>query len=314
MAVSPALLQKYGFVPVTQEPIPFFFVSIEAATKNGKTHTALTAPDPIAYLDFDRGFEDIKPKFPGRQIHQVKLDLPQLFETPAETQEKMKGADLAARMAIQKLQTEKRACLLADHAAEKWGIFLNVWKDILDPKSGFKTVVVDTASALWETCALAKFGKMVQVPQMLWAPVKAEFRSLMLMPYNKRAVNVILLHHLKDEYAASAQSGSDKSERTGKKIKRGFADIGEIVQAQLKINRVDATPKQLKDGEPASRFRLQFLDSRTRPELNGYVMESGRDEAEIWEAMDCPEDMIPPPTIPVVGKLMWPRTELSSWQ
>ena len=291
------------------------YLSLEGETKHGKTHLALTAPAPILYISLDRGFDDLKPSFAGKEIHPVDFHLPPIYETPEETKAKMAAGDLRARIEVQKAQAERRAAKMVDTAADYWGRFRKLWSDAMNPKNGVKTVVVDTASALWELLAFAKFGKLTQVPPMLWGPVNAEFKSLMLSPYNTRAVNVILIHHVGDDYADNADGSSRK---TGTRKRKGFKEIGQIPQWIVKCSRADATTAMIKKGEPRTRFVAEILDSGVRPETNGARLETGREDAETWEALGGglweAQENSPPPTIPVLGKLMWPETSLNSWE
>ena len=63
----------------------------------------------------------------------------------------------------------------------------------------------------------------------------------------------------------------------------------------------------------------EVLDSGIWPGLNRTKLITGYADADEWEMMGAGHPFpdigsTPPPTVPVLAKLMWPDTDLESWQ
>lgn len=193
-------------------------VAISGLEKQGKTHFALTAPGPIALFNLDVGLEGVSSKFvrEGKSVFVYDVGRTQ---SPNE-----------AKIA--------------------WAELVKAYTSVLANKS-IRTVVLDTATEVWEMLRLARFGKLAQVMPFQYGPVNAEYRALLRAAYTSDK-NLVLLHKMKVKYV------NDK--RTGDYERSGFSDTGFIVQMNCEVFRDE-------DG-----FNLSVLDCRHNPEMMGDVL------------------------------------------
>ena len=173
-------------------------LSVDGLTGVGKTHFALTAPDPIVVFDLDVRTEGVIHKFADKKIVVAKYRLPILDDQPI---------DIAATQQL-------------------WANFKKVFKKAL--VSGARTIIIDTGTEAWELIRLARFGKLTQVQPYHYGPVNAEFRGLLRTALECEAdVNVILVHKKKSKYV------NDK--RTDDFERAGFSDMDFMVQVAVDI-------------------------------------------------------------------------------
>ena len=123
--------------------------------------------------------------------------------------------------------------------------------------SKVRTVVMDTASEVWELLRMAAFGKLDHVMPHHYGPVNAEYRGLLRMAYVSDK-NLILLHKVKNEYI------NDK--RTGNYERAGFTDTGFMVQVNVRCWRRLNGDKQLV-------FGMTIDDSRQNADVAGMELE-----------------------------------------
>lgn len=174
-------------------------VSVEGREKEGKSHFALTAPGPIAYLDFDIGSEGVvdKPAFASKEIHKGDYNLEFPFQQGA--------------------------------ADRQWKQFANDYKASLG-SDVLKSIIIDTGTEMYEMQRIAKFGKLSNVMPHLYGPVNAEMRELYRLAYQSD-MNLIVLHKLRKQYQNDTW--------TGKYERAGFADTGFMVQVSVEAFKRD---------------------------------------------------------------------------
>ncbi len=193
--------------------------------KVGKTHFALTFPDPIRLLDLDMGAEDLAHKFPGKTI----------IHAPLAPQDPTDPASVA------------RALELFIHA---W-----IWALGEASKDG-GTVIMDTASQLWRWVQVVKLEQIrqkryhaevakkggneslvdydnVRLYQYDYAEANNVMANLLRRPLQAEGANVVLLHHAQEKYDSSGNA-------TGKYQMRGFAETTAIVPITLQFFRDQA--------------------------------------------------------------------------
>jgi len=223
MTLSPQM-KKLGFTGVRDTVmIPRLIVAVSALEKQGKTHFALTAPDPIAFFNLDFGTEGVIDKFTGKEIHSMpvaRLDETQSGQAPAEY---------------------KR--------------FEDAYNYVIRSKE-VRTVVVDTATEVWELLRLARFGKLTQVMPYMYGPVNAEYRALIRKAYDYDK-NLILVHKMKQQYVNDKWNGEYE--------RAGFKDTGFLVQVNTQMYRYRP--------EDGGAFALSILDCRQNPDLAGMELE-----------------------------------------
>ncbi len=216
-------MEKAGFTKADDTITPRLIMSVSGLEKQGKTHFGLTAPGPIAVFDTDVGDEGVVHKFAGKEIYTIDIGV------PAEEE--------------------------SEEADEIWGKFRKGYYAALEDES-VRTLVMDTATELWELLRLARFGKLTQVMPYQYGPVNAEYRRLLRDSY-KYDKNVILLHKMKAKYV------NDK--RTAEYERAGFNDTGFLVQLNAQVWRYGV--------EDGGEFVITINDSRHNPDLIGEALE-----------------------------------------
>jgi hypothetical protein len=178
-------------------------LSIEALEGAGKTYFTLTAPGPIAFLNFDYGLEGVVEKFQVTKpiyVAAIKLDYLPLMGKKDEV-------IAAAERELQKFETNYQTAL-----------------------KQARTIVIDTGTELWELMRLSAFGKVTQVMPHQYVAVNQEMTRLIKLAYDSDA-NLILTHKLKPEWI------NDK--KTGGYEFAGMKDIPFLVQAHARLWRDD---------------------------------------------------------------------------
>lgn len=215
-----------GFTRAKEAVKRRLIMALDGKEKSGKSDFALRdTPAPIAVINTDIGLDGVIQKFQhDKEIH--KSD--HILSFPA-------GGDAKA---------------IATKADAVW---IKAKRDYFGAlEAGVRTLVIDTATELWEILRLARFGKLTQVMPHHYGPVNAEFRNLIDRAYDYNS-NVILIHKLKKEY----KEGKDgKGSPTGRYERAGFNDTGYRVQ-------INARTRRTGDGE----FYLHIDDCRQNPDL-----------------------------------------------
>ena len=177
--------------------IPNIFASISGDPKTGKTHLALTFPDPIVVYSFDlRGAELLldKPVFKDKKI-EVRKFMPPICDT---------------------LTPDKEAPLFWDSIKDSYRA---------DIESGkFKTVVVDPATMLWEIIrnAWTVENDRQRLLRRDYGVPNARMTWILTSPLVV-GMNVASVTYLKDVYVDDKATGA--KEVDGFKRTQGLADI-----------------------------------------------------------------------------------------
>ena len=247
-------LAAAGFQKMSAGVKKRLIVSVQGQEKSGKTHFSLTAPGPIAYFGMDIGEEGVVDKFldSGKEIY---------------------SADAQIKVPNTIVMTKGGPTLDAEKAWEKMKVALVTALS----NGGVRTVVVDTATEMWELIRLARFGKLTQVMPMQYGPVNAEMRGLLRAAFESDK-NVILIHKVKAEYV------NDK--RTGRMERAGFSDTGYIVQVNLRTYY---------DGE-AGEFGVEVINARQNMRLCG----------DLYDGDIC--------TFPMIATMVLEDTSLEDWE
>lgn len=143
-------------------------ISVEGHEKTGKTHFALTAPEPIGYFNMDLGAEGV----------------------------------------LQRFATEKEIWSTSyydfdDHEA-RWDRFLEDWSEALT--NDFRSLVVDTESTMWEYIRLARLGKLTQVMPTQYVKVNEEYNHMLEAAFQSDK-NVIFIRRVKKLYIDNNWNG-----------------------------------------------------------------------------------------------------------
>jgi len=245
-----------GFTKANMGWTPRLILAVDGAPGSGKTRLALTAPGPIGFLNLDVGldgviqqFQDDKDiYFPGDGTPYILPDF-----LPGEVSEQRMG----------------------QQAKPLWEQFC---KDFVQTCKTMRTGVVDTASEAYELSRLSHFGKLEQVKARYYGAVNQEWRTLMRNATHGSTANIIMLHHVKDEYLNDA--------RTGNKIRSGW---GGMEGAAFVSVRLAGPPQQ-------SEFTCTITKCRQNASLVGMTLEG--------------DDI----TFPMLGQAVFPDTEAEDWQ
>lgn len=206
-----------GFSKASDKIIPRLIASVSGLEKNGKTSFALSTPGPIIYFNLDFGTEGVISRYADKKDIYVKEYRFNRVMTP-------------------------------DKYINLWSSFTTDYYNAL--KSKARTIIVDTATELWELLRLARFGKLTQVLPFHYGPVSAEYITLIREGYSYDK-NVILLHKLKKQYVNDKFSGNYE--------RAGFGNTGFLVQSNLEVYRDGL------DGQ----FFLKVMDCRQNSMLGG---------------------------------------------
>lgn len=240
-------LRKQGFISADEREVqPRIILSIEGLEKQGKTHFALTAPGPIAMFSTDIGEEGVVSKFGDKDIWVMSID---------------------------RVDDDS-----AEEAPKEYARFKKAYVDLLRGKD-VRTVILDTATEIWEILRMARFGRMTQVMPYQYGPVNAEYRALIRMAYDYNK-NLILLHKMKPKYV------NDK--RTAEYERSGFGDTGFLTQVNAWIYRYSP--------EDGGEFVIYIKDCRQNPDLAG--------EELVGEV--C--------TFPFLASLVLPNMDIINWE
>jgi len=143
--------------------------SIEGWDKTGKTHLAMTAPEPIIYLDLDVGTEGVIEKF-SKELLWYQVDQPEKLGNHRD---------------------------VMDRFGKIWADLLTRVGEALQLEEG--TLVIDTFTEAYEIARLAHFGKLAQVQPHEYAKCYSDLREILRLA-SKSKMNTILLHKLGKDF------------------------------------------------------------------------------------------------------------------
>lgn len=173
---------------------PNLVVSISGLPKSGKTHLALTFPDPLLLFSFDIGYEPVLAKFPNKAIEVKTYPIPIIDTVKPKP-----------------------------YAKE---IYYQFTDDYHKAVSGgqYKTVVVDTATSLYELGRHCRAEELKQenLLQFQYGEVYARLTAVILQP-RLLGVNLVLTHYLREKFVAGEPAGG--LELDGFKRTEGLVDL-----------------------------------------------------------------------------------------
>ncbi len=223
-----------GFERVTSAlPPRRLIIRIGGLEKDGKTHFALTAPDPIGILDLDRGLEGVAEKFAA-----------------AGTEIYMKN--------YRKMPVRSHD----DHVARWDAVEADYYTLLIDP--AIRSILWDTDTEAWEMIRMAYFGKLTQIKSHHYGEVNSAFRKLIDAAFDSNK-NLILISRYKKQYVKK-NPASDDSVWNGKYDAAGFTELPSIVQANLKAKLVWG-----EDGEQVP--TITVVNCRQNMQMNSEVFE-----------------------------------------
>jgi hypothetical protein len=264
--MSNAKLKSLGVRKADNNVYPRLILDLCGRPKQGKTHFALTAPGKILILNTDIGLEGVVHKFTA-QKHIEILD----FRVPYNMTE---------------------ACTERDRVK-------NVWK--IGMESGeIRTVIVDTATDLWDLFKIAEFGKLTPGGadvQFKWGSVNREYQALLRTAYDTKTVNLILIHQTKKKYIKMPED--NQSHWNGEYERAGFSKMEYIVQINAEVYR---------DHDKV--FHIKIDDCRQNPDMAGEDYPS-MDIEDITLRKMISEQQV---TFSFLAQMALPETSSEDWE
>lgn len=203
-------------------------IAIDGETGTGKNKLAFSFPDPIAFLSFD----------------------PNYAKTLQEARKSRKRI-LRAAYTLPVIKPDGRnADAIASVAGDLWDkVAVDFMGAVRDPK--VQTIIVDTATELFELIKLAIYGKTVQVMQRDLGHAYATYRQF-IREVESSDKNLVLIHKMKDEYK------QDKS--TGNRIRAGYKDTAYSVTTEVLMEKCPEEPFP-------DRYHARIMKCHLRPEI-----------------------------------------------
>ena len=209
--------------------------------KSCKTTLALTFPKPLAYQELDIG------GFRRATANDTRYGFMKAIQDGSIIT-KHGGSELKYIMPYQVgevdlIKRTVRPSKVVVGIKELWYKWLIHYITLLEDKA-IATIVVDTATLLWEVCSTGYLQEKQEVQLDGRGNVSAGERlrtSLLPIEYREPNIrmrgviyqakahekNLVLTHHARDEYAAMMVKGDLVESKTGKKERSGWAPLGD---------------------------------------------------------------------------------------
>ena len=268
-------IRKRRFLPGLKRP--GIMIGTEGQTNTGKTEFGLSAPGPGIALCVDRGFDGV-------------LDNP--------NPPKSRNADFAFDVTAAPLATQTNQ----NTYLEYWRAFYERYKKALENLDS-KTVLLDGDSDSWELQRLATFGKLTQIPPIMYTDVNAARRAMIARAWDSGKI-IIATNKIKDEYVDKTDAkgdtvmgndGKPTRVKSGNFVRQGFEDQDYLWQIQLRhLYRASGVNKVTGKEIPQS-WGIRILKCKPNPPLQGI---------ELWGS-DC--------NFASLVQVVYPHVELSEW-
>ncbi len=148
-------------------------ISISGEPKTGKSFLALTFPPPIVVFSFDIGLEPILLNFKGKEVSVITYPIP-IVETV-------------------------RAVGMKKDILDIWNKFNEDYRKATEDRK-VKTIVIDTATALYEICRIGRTGELGrELDPTEYGDVFLRMKAL-IQRARISGQNLVLTHYLKEIY------------------------------------------------------------------------------------------------------------------
>lgn len=229
---------------------PGIMIGTEGETNTGKSEFAMSAPDPNIMLCVDRMVDAV-------------------FDNPVPPK------DRRSNIAIKEIKLA--TATMAEDFKENWASY---YKDLMRAigNPDVRTVTIDGDSDTWETQRLAEFGKLTQIPSILYTNVNAARRALIARLYDSGKI-IIATNKLREEYVIDKdeqgnpklnKDGKESRIKSGRLIRQGFEDDNYIWHIQLRHLRKDTVSGPV--------FGIEILKCKSNPGLIGTELWSNQGE------------------------------------
>lgn len=213
----PASFLRDGFIePKAIRKQRRLMIGTDGPSNSGKTEFAISAPGPGIVLALDRGFD-------------AMLD----NQNPPEARrDDFAFSVIQAPLATQALQEDYK---------KYWLDFYERYKKAL-ANTDAKTIVIDGDSDSWELQRLAAFGKLTQIPSIMYTEVNAARRAMYARAFDSGKI-IIATNKISRDYrkvmnpdgTPKLKDGKEVREWDGKSYERqGFNDQDYLWSIQLR--------------------------------------------------------------------------------
>lgn len=249
---------------------PRLLVGSEGETNTGKTEFMLSCPPPGIIITCERG-------------HEAAL---QNAEPPKSRNEDFIVFPVKIPKALQHGE-------VAEAYQPYWTILRDTLYKGLHNEDAL-SIGFDGDSDSWELQRLAAFGKLTQIPGIMYTQVNAARRSLITHCYDS-GKNVIMSNKVKDEYVTeydaagnpvTNKDGSERRVKSGNLERQGFGDYNYLYQVHIRHHYVKPEPINLealpvKDRLAAIRsgmtmtegvWGIEILKCKVKTEIEGQVL------------------------------------------
>jgi hypothetical protein len=221
-------LRDTSFTDTDDVPKQRLIVAIDGETGCGKNRLAFSFPDPIAFMSFDPNYAKAlaEAKGMGRTVHRATYSIP-VIKPDGKNGEKVAGA-----------------------MGDVWDQFaVDYIGAIRDPQ--VSTIVIDTATELFELITYAIYGKNVQVMPKERGHAYATYRQV-IREAESSDKSLVLIHKMKDEWK------QDKS--TGRRIRAGYKDTDYCTTTELLMVKDNTLPYP-------DRYSCRIVKCHINPEI-----------------------------------------------
>lgn len=275
----PASFIKDGFVlPGSLRRTRRLMIGTDGPSNSGKTEFAISAPGPGIVIGLDRGFD-------------AMLDNP----NPPPTRQ----GNFAFKAIPVPLATQAKQ----DTFKEYWRAFYHdTYLKALN-NSECRTVVIDGDSDSWELQRLAEFGKLLQIPPIMYSGVNAARRAMYARAWDSGKI-VIATNKIKRDYqpvlladgTPDMKDGKPVREWDGKAYERqGFPDQDYLFSIQLRHLYEPAGINGKTGKAYEARWGIKILKCKADPDQEG---------TELW-GDDC--------NFQTLVELVYPNVTLAEW-
>lgn len=262
------LLRKDGFIDAAELlKVKRLMIGTDGLSNSGKSEFANSAPGPGVNICVDRGIDSM-----------LRNQNPPSTRSPNFVYKVVK-----VPLATQATQ---------DTYKEYWKAFYADYKAALSD-SDIRTVVVDGDSDTWELQRLAEFGKLTQIPSILYTGVNAARRAMYARAWDSGKI-IIATNKVSKEYKALLDPEGRPIEKDGKVVRewdgssmkrQGFDDQDYLWQIQLRhLFNADRTT-----------WGIRIMKCKADPTLIGL---------ELW-GEDC--------NMPSLLQTVYPNVSLEEW-
>lgn len=243
----PLSFRKAGFAPIEEvRKQRRLMITTEGPRDSGKTEFALSGPGPGMVLCLDRGYDAV---FDNKN--------------PPSTRRK----DFFFKVVQAPVPTQAKQDIYLDY----WRSFKQSFYEMLD-NADVRTCVLDGDSDSWELQRLAEFGKLTQIPSIMYTGVNAARRALYARAFDSNKI-IIATNKVSKDYKTVLDDNGDPVKKDGKEVRewdgkslkrQGFEDNGYLFAIRLRhlVRETDNGPEwgiQIRDCKPDMSLKGQEL-------------------------------------------------------